>query len=63
MGEEVVMPAKVFDFIDVKVAVRDGRLKFYVEGEYIYCSDLPINGEKCIVGEVKKVEVVANDNM
>lgn len=57
------MAVKRFDFIDVKVAVRDGRLKFYIEGEYIYCSDLPLNGEKCIVGEVKKVGEVANDNM
>ena len=55
------MVAKRFDFIDVKVAVRAGRLKFYVEGEYIYCSDLPLNGERCIVGEVKKVEEVANE--
>ena len=46
----------LFDSVDIKKAVREGKLKFYVENGFIFCSDLPLNGEKCIVGSADHEE-------
>lgn len=53
---------KYIDPIDIKKAVRNNCLEFYIEGNFIYCRTLPINGECFIVGNTTNKSVVLKEN-
>lgn len=50
------MPKNI-DPVDIRKLVKDGKLEFYVEGDNIYCRELPINGELFIVGKVETLSL------
>lgn len=49
---------KKIDPIEIKKAVKNNNLEFYIEGNWIYCRELPSNGECCIVGELNNLKKI-----
>jgi len=51
-----IIKAKPIDPVDIRRAVRKGELNFYADELFIYCRELPINGETFIVGNSRDRE-------